>query len=91
MKIKIDIECTPEEAREFMGLPNIAPMQDALMEEIQKKLEENIKNMDPETLMKTWVPLTMQGMSQGMGQWGEMQKMFWQNLNMKPPSSGKDE
>ena len=30
MKIKIDIDCTPEEAADrFFGLPDVAPMQDA--------------------------------------------------------------
>ncbi len=29
MKITVDIDCTPEEARAFFGLPNVQPMQDA--------------------------------------------------------------
>lgn len=70
MKVTFDIECTPEEARQFLGLPDVIPMQDALMKQMQTKLSENIRQMDPESLAKTWVPLTMQG-------WGELQKTFW--------------
>ena len=35
MKITVDIDCTPEEARHFFGLPDVKPMQDALMQQIQ--------------------------------------------------------
>ena len=38
MKIVIDVECTPEEARSFLGLPDVAPVQQAMMEEIQRRL-----------------------------------------------------
>ena len=30
MKITIDFDATPDEARRFFGLPDIAPMQEAL-------------------------------------------------------------
>lgn len=84
MKIKIDIDCTPQEARDFLGLPNVGPMQEVLMEQLQKKLEENIQSLDPETLVKTWLPLTMQG-------WGEVQKMFWENMNTRSGTTSSDQ
>ena len=70
MKIKFDIDCTPEEARAFLGLPDVAPMQRALMEEIGKRMSAGLEAMDPEALMKTWMPLGVQGLEQA-------QKMFW--------------
>lgn len=73
MKIKIDIDCTPEEARHFLGLPDVAPMQAALMAQIQERLEANMKAMDPDTLLKTWLPAGMQG-------WEQMQKAFWSQM-----------
>ncbi len=73
MKLHFDIDCTPEEARQFLGLPDVVPMQDALMKQLQAKLSENIRTLDPETLAKTWVPITMQN-------WSEMQKMFLNNI-----------
>jgi hypothetical protein len=73
MKIKIDIDCTPEEARRFLGLPDVAPMQEAMMKEIQDRMMANLQAMDPETLFKTWMP-------QAMGNWEQMSRAFWQNL-----------
>ncbi len=70
MKITIDVDCSPEEARSFLGLPDVAPMQRALMEEIGKRMSAGLEAMDSEALMKTWMPLGVQGLEQA-------QKMFW--------------
>ena len=70
MKITIDVDCTPEEARAFLGLPDVAPMQRALMEEIGARMSAGIEAMDSESLMKTWMPLGVGGLEQA-------QKMFW--------------
>ena len=35
MKVTIEVDCTPLEAREFMGLPDVQPMQTAMMEKLQ--------------------------------------------------------
>lgn len=73
MKITIDIDCTPDEARHFLGLPDVKPMQDAMMQEIQERMRANLQAMDPETMLKTWLPAGIQGMEQ-------MQKMFWSQM-----------
>lgn len=73
MKVTFDVECTPEEARAFFGLPDVAPMQEALMKELEDQLRDNMRSLDPETMLKTWLPATMQG-------WGEIQKMFWNQM-----------
>ena len=39
MKVNITVDCTPEEARAFMGLPNVAPLQDAAMKQMQAQRE----------------------------------------------------
>ena len=70
MKIRIDVDCTPEEARAFLGLPEVAPMQAAVMEKIQEQLMGNMAAMDPDTLFKTWLPAGLQGIEQ-------IQKAFW--------------
>lgn len=73
MKISIDIDCTPEEARRFFGLPDVAPMQEAVMAEVQERILASLKAMDAETLVKTWMPAGMQG-------WEQMQKAFWSQM-----------
>ena len=56
MKFKIEIDCTPEEAREFFGLPNVEKFNDLMMAQVQEQFASQMKNMDAETLMKTWMP-----------------------------------
>ena len=73
MKIKLDIECTPQEARVFFGLPDVEKMQGIMMKEIQSKMMENISNIDADSMMKTWMPEGMQGLDQ-------MQNMFWSSM-----------
>ena len=36
MKATMNIDCTPEEARVFLGLPDVQPMQEHLMKEMQE-------------------------------------------------------
>lgn len=81
MKIKIDIDCTPEEARTFLGLPDVRPMQENLIAQLQERMSANLAAMDPEALIKTWMPLGLQGFEQ-------MQKAFWSQMAAatKPPS-----
>jgi hypothetical protein len=74
MKITIDVDCTPEEARAFLGLPDVAPMQAAVMEELRERMSAGLEAMDPETLMKTWMPLGLQGLEQA-------QKTFWSQMS----------
>ncbi len=70
MRVKIDIDCTPEEARAFLGLPDVAPLQQAAMKEIEARMRAGLAAMEPEALLKTWMP--------GAGaNWEHMQKAFW--------------
>ncbi|NQW01504.1 MAG: hypothetical protein HQ483_17510 [Rhodospirillales bacterium] len=73
MKINFDIECTPEEARTFFGLPDVKPMQENLMAEVEERMKTNLAAMDPETLVNTWMPVGVQGFEQ-------LQKMFWAQM-----------
>jgi hypothetical protein len=54
MKVKIEIDCTPIEARDFLGLPDVKPMQEAMMDQMQEKMQESIASFTPESLMRTW-------------------------------------
>lgn len=39
MKINIAIECTPEEARSFMGLPDVTPANSVYVENLTKAMQ----------------------------------------------------
>jgi hypothetical protein len=54
MKINVEIDCTPEEARQFFGLPDLQPMQTAVMEKLQQQMMTNIEKVSPDTLMQNW-------------------------------------
>src|SRR6201994_3174394 len=54
MKVNIEIDCTPLEARQFFGLPDVGPMQTAVMEKLQQQMVTNIQSVSPEALMQSW-------------------------------------
>ncbi|WKL58295.1 DUF6489 family protein [Asticcacaulis sp. ZE23SCel15] len=60
MKVTINCECTPEEARSFLGLPDVAPLNEFLVEQTRASFEKNIHQMQPEELLKTWSGLGVQ-------------------------------
>jgi hypothetical protein len=45
VKINIEIECTPEEARTFMGLPDVAPANAIYVENLAKAMQ-GVSNPD---------------------------------------------
>jgi hypothetical protein len=54
MKVNIEIDCTPLEARQFFGLPDVEPMQMAVMDKLQQQMTANIEKISPEALMQSW-------------------------------------
>lgn len=77
MKITVDIDCTPEEMRAFFGLPDVKPMQERLLKEMQDRLSAALPSMDPEAMLKTWLPATMKGFEQ-------IQEMFLAQMGARP-------
>ncbi|WP_122466306.1 MULTISPECIES: DUF6489 family protein [Brevundimonas] len=64
MKMNVEIECTPVEARAFMGLPDVTPLNEAMVAEMQKRMQDNMSAMQPEELMKTWTSFGIQAQDQ---------------------------
>lgn len=64
MKINVEVDCTPAEARAFMGLPDVAPLNEHLVSEMQKRMDSNISAMQPDELMKTWTSFGLQAQDQ---------------------------
>lgn len=73
MRFELNVDCTPEEARQFFGLPDIMPMQQELIEMVGRRLSENIQTMEADKLIQTWMPAMFQG-------WSDMQKHFWSQM-----------
>lgn len=78
MKIRVDIDCTPVEARTFFGLPDVAPLQEAVMKEAQERMMAALKSMDAEALFKAWMPGGFENLE-------KIQKAFWEGLGGKKP------
>ena len=77
MKISVEIDCNPDEARRFLGLPEVQPLQEAVLKEVQERLTANIKAMDAKALIETWLPATLKGFEQ-------LQQMFMAQTASSP-------
>ena len=61
MKVNIEVDCTPDEARRFLGLPDVAPMQQTVMAAMEKRLVDTIQATDSQKLIDQWLPLGHEG------------------------------
>jgi hypothetical protein len=68
MKITIDTECTPEEARRFLGLPDLSPVHDAYVAKLQRLIEDGVQSGDIESMLRSWGPMG----DAGMAMWRQM-------------------
>jgi hypothetical protein len=74
MKVTVNIDCTAEEARTFFGLPDVVPMQEVILKEVQEQIMKNMAAMDVETLMRVWLPKSIEGFDQ-------IQRAFWSGMS----------
>jgi Family of unknown function (DUF6489) len=54
MKVSIEIDLTPEEARSLLGMPNLSAVQDVFVGMAKDKLEKTSNLVDLEPMLKTW-------------------------------------
>lgn len=64
MKVNVEVECTPAEARAFLGLPDVAPLNEHLVAEMQRRMDANVAAMQPDELMKTWTSFGLNAQDQ---------------------------
>jgi len=67
MKITFNIDCTPAEARSFFGLPDVAPLQKRMMQEMEAQFRKNAGALDMEGLFKGFLT----GVGGPMERWQE--------------------
>jgi hypothetical protein len=82
MKVNITMEMTPQEARAFMGLPDVAPMQQKMMEEMQARAKAAFDTGDPEAMVRAWMPLG------GAEAFQQFQKFFWDSARLTASGMG---
>ena len=73
MKITMEMDCTPAELRQFMGLPDLKPMQDAVLAKMEGQMSDAVDRYSPDGLLKTWFTTMGQAPEQFAG---VMQRLF---------------
>ena len=57
MKINIEIDCSPEEARRFLGFPDLTPVHQAMVAQMTESMAKAKPYFDPETMTKMLFPM----------------------------------
>ena len=73
MKISIEIDCSPQEARTSLGPPDLEPLHQAFTARMQEQMTQYLADVDYAPLLKTWLPRRAQSMEQ-------LQNLFWSQI-----------
>lgn len=65
MKTTIEIECTPEEARELLGLPDNEKLQEVMQTTVEKAVTDMYNPFDPLGLSKVFFSSSTKGDKHG--------------------------
>ncbi|EHQ52353.1 hypothetical protein ECTPHS_06662 [Ectothiorhodospira sp. PHS-1] len=71
MKVTVELDATPEELRAFLGLPDVAPLQKEMMDDLSRRIREGQQGYESLALMQPML-------QSGIANMDAMQKMFWQ-------------
>ena len=82
MKVNVEVDMTPEEARRMMGLPDVAPMQEKMMDEMQARMKAAFATGDPEAMMQAWMPFLNGSPGGGARAFEQFQKFLWDSALM---------
>ena len=85
MKVNLEVDCTPEEARAFFGLPDLRPMQAAVTAKLQAQMLDAADRFSPDSVLRSWLSL----MPMMPEQIREMAEAFLRSG--KPPGAARDE
>ena len=64
MKFQFELDCTPEEARALLGLPDLGPLQKSVLDRVEKQLLDAASSMSAEGIIKTWLSVIPQASEQ---------------------------
>lgn len=73
MKVTIELDATPKEYREFLGLPDVQPLQEEILKEISGRMQQGMAGFDPVSLLRPLLPENLKSLEM----W---QKAFWNAL-----------
>ena len=74
MKINFTMETTPAELREFLGLPEVQPLQAEMIEKVREQMKAGVEGFDPVAMMRPFIAPDLRNME-------AMQRAFWNGLS----------
>lgn len=84
MKVRMEMDLTPEEARTLMGLPDLTAMQARLVTEFERRMMVAMEKSEPEAMLKQWFSLGSQGIEQ-------FQRFMWDSARKAASGSRSKE
>lgn len=63
MKVTIEIDCTPQEARATMGLPDLSPLHDRYLQAMTEAMDGTVRPELIEQMMRSWAPMGEAGLA----------------------------
>lgn len=61
MKFNIEVDCTPEEVRRLVGLPDLTGVHDVYLDQMKGVMTKGVTPDMMETMVRNWVPMGGQG------------------------------
>ena len=68
MKINVEVECSPEEFRRLMGLPDLTPVHERFVAALGGMVEGRVQPEMIEAMMRSWSPMS----EAGLGMWRKL-------------------
>lgn len=78
MQVNVTVDCTPQEARSFLGLPDLAPLHAVYLDKMQSLAAEGVLPADIERMYRAWGT----GLTESLDQF---QRLFWTAANTPAP------
>lgn len=82
MKVNIEVDMTPEEARKLMGLPDVSAFQESMVVEMERRMKAALDTSDPEAMLKAWMPMAAPGFEQ-------FQRFLWNSAKRATGETAK--
>ena len=70
MKLTFELDCTPEEARSALGLPDLGPLQKSVLDRVEQRLLDAASSMSADGIVKMWLSVIPQASEQYMRAFG---------------------
>ena len=72
MKFSFEVDCTPQEARAVLGLPDLAPLQKAVLDRVEAQMLEAASSLSAEGIVKMWLSVIPAASEQYMRAFGTL-------------------